>query len=308
MIAEFIVMFLMVLFPQLVAVPTAFPSPHSVVTRYLESHMERPLSLAHLTVLELAPPQVIETAAAASYTHVGIRLLPATPGGLAYPLMDDPVQLRETRRRLDETGIKLFDLEIVRLGADFDARAYQRFCEVGAELGAHSILVGGDDREPQRLAQSFAALCEVARPYGLHPNIEFMPWTAVPDVGSALRLVEAAGHPSNAGILVDALHWARSASPLEQVAALPRELLHYAQVCDAPAPVPDTVAGLIHDARCERLLPGEGGIDVKALLSVLPSNLPLSVEIPHHVRAPQAGALGWARQACAATLQLLELI
>jgi sugar phosphate isomerase/epimerase len=267
--------------------------------------MSRPLSLAHLTVLDLAPPQVVETAAAAGYTHAGIRLLPSAPGGPAYALMDDPALLRETRRRLDDTGVRLFDLEIVRLGADFDARAYLRFCEVGAALGAHSILVGGDDHEPQRLAQSFAALCEVARPFGLHPSIEFMPWTAVPNVASALRLVEAAGRPANAGILVDALHWARSDSPLPHVAALPRELLHYAQVCDAPARVPDTVEGLIHDARCERLLPGEGGIDVRAMLSALPSDLPLSVEIPHHVRAPKAGALGWARQAREATLKLL---
>ena len=265
----------------------------------------RPLSLAHLTVLELAPPQVIETAAAAGYSHAGIRLLPSAPGGLAYALMDDPALLRETRRRLDDTGVKLFDLEIVRLDERFDARAYQRFCEVGAELGAHSILVGGDDREPRRLAQSFAALCEVARPYGLHPSIEFMPWTAVPDVGSALRLVEAAGRPANAGILVDALHWARSDSPLAQVAALPRELLHYAQVCDAPAQVPDTVEGLIHTARCERLLPGEGGIDIRAMLSALPPTLPLSVEIPHHQRAPAAGPLAWARQGREATLRLL---
>lgn len=267
--------------------------------------MTRSISLAHLTVLDLAPPQLVETAAAAGYSHAGIRLLPSAPGGQAYPLMDDPALLRETRRRMQDSGVRIFDLEIVRLGADFDARACQRFCEVGAELGAHSILVGGDDREPQRLAQSFAALCEVARPYGLHPNIEFMPWTAVPDVGSALRLVQAAGRPVNAGILVDALHWARSDSPLAQVAALPRELLHYAQVCDATAEVPDTMEGLIRDARCERLLPGEGGIDIRAMLSALPSDLPLSVEIPHHRRAPLAGALGWATQAHEATLRLL---
>ena len=46
-------------------------------------------SLAALTVLELAPPQLVDVAAACGYDHVGIRLLPATPGGIAYPLMDD---------------------------------------------------------------------------------------------------------------------------------------------------------------------------------------------------------------------------
>jgi hypothetical protein len=43
-------------------------------------------SLAALTALELAPPGLIDAAAACGYNHVGIRLLPATPGGIAYPL------------------------------------------------------------------------------------------------------------------------------------------------------------------------------------------------------------------------------
>ena len=47
-------------------------------------------SLAALTALELAPPELVDVAAACGYDHVGLRLLPATPGGLAYSLMDDP--------------------------------------------------------------------------------------------------------------------------------------------------------------------------------------------------------------------------
>ena len=37
-------------------------------------------SLAALTVLELAPPELIEVAAACGYEHVGLRLLPAVAG------------------------------------------------------------------------------------------------------------------------------------------------------------------------------------------------------------------------------------
>ena len=55
-------------------------------------------SLAALTVLELAPPALIDVAAACGYDHVGIRLLPATPGGIAYPLMDDEAGLKKPSR------------------------------------------------------------------------------------------------------------------------------------------------------------------------------------------------------------------
>src|SRR4051794_41955112 len=61
-------------------------------------------SLAALTVLELAPPEMIELAAQCGYEKVGLRLLPATPGGVAYRLMDDAPLLRETPRRLGLTG------------------------------------------------------------------------------------------------------------------------------------------------------------------------------------------------------------
>ncbi len=42
--------------------------------------MPRPLSLAHLTVLELSPPEMIRVAAETGYASVDLRLAPATPG------------------------------------------------------------------------------------------------------------------------------------------------------------------------------------------------------------------------------------
>lgn len=56
-------------------------------------------SLAVLTVLELAPPEMIELAAHCGYEKAGLRLLPATPGGVAYRLMDDAPLLRESAPR-----------------------------------------------------------------------------------------------------------------------------------------------------------------------------------------------------------------
>ncbi len=270
--------------------------------------MPRPFSLGHLTALSVPPPQVVGVAARAGYDFAGLRLLPAAPGGTAYPLMDDAPLLRDTISRMHDTGVGIFDLEIVRIDQRFDARKLLPFLEVGAKLGARTVLVGGDDRDEARLAQSFAAFCEVAMPFGVTADIEFMPWTAVPNVGSAIRLVNAAGCPANAGVLVDALHFARSRSSLEEVGALPRSWLHYAQICDAPAGIPPTDAELIHTARSERLLPGEGGIDLRALCLCLPADLPISVEIPNDVRMKALGPDQWAGEAIIATRALIDSI
>ncbi|MGE4482252.1 sugar phosphate isomerase/epimerase family protein [Acidocella sp.] len=266
----------------------------------------RKYSLAHLTVLDLPPPAMVETARAAGYTHAGLRLLPAAPGGVFYDLANDAALLRETLARLKDTGIEIFDVEIIRLGPDFRVETTLPFLDTAATLGARAVLVAGDDPDPARLAASYAAFCEAAAPRNLTGDIEFMPWTEVPDIAAARRLVEASGNPANAGILVDALHYGRSQGGPSAVAAIPRHLLHYGQICDAPAEIPTTVEGLIHTARQERLLPGTGGIDITDMLRALPPDLPLSVELPNAKLAPARGPLNWAKDCLAASKKFAE--
>ncbi len=62
---------------------------------------------------------------------------------------------------------------------------------------------------------------------------------------------------------------------------------------------------MIHKAVSERLL-REGSIDLRGPFGALPPDLPVSIEIPHHVRLPKLGALEWARQALAASRAVLE--
>lgn len=267
--------------------------------------MTRTYSLAALTALPYTPPQMIQLAADTGCAAAGLRLLPAAPGGIAHRLMDNAPMLRETLAVMAGTGVKVLDLEIIRIGAAFDAREYLPFLDVGAQLGAAHVLVAGDDPDEARLTERFAALCDVLRPYGLTADLEFMPWTPCRDLATAKRVVAAAARP-NAGVLVDALHFARSGSTLAQLDDMPREWLHYAQMCDGAVPGPTTTEGLIHDARCERLLPGEGGILLRELFARLPADLPVSIEIPSDTRAPKMGYEAWARAAVEATRRVLE--
>ena len=56
---------------------------------------ERIFSLASLTVLELSPPQMVDVAARAGYSHVGLRLEPATPEEHHFALVADVGLRRE---------------------------------------------------------------------------------------------------------------------------------------------------------------------------------------------------------------------
>ncbi len=225
-------------------------------------------SLAHLTALSLSPPELVEAAAAAGYRYVGLRLNRVTPQEPHYPLATDPALMRTTKVRLAAAGVEVLDIELARISPQDDPRELQRSLEAGAELGARHVITQLPDPDRARKIDRFALLCEMARPLGLTVDLEFPSWTETPDLGEAARVLRAAAQP-NAGILVDVLHFARSGSSVAQLRELPAEWFHFAHVCDAPAAVPATNDGLIHTARFERLFPGEGGIDVHAILDAL---------------------------------------
>lgn len=265
----------------------------------------RACSMAYLTGHRCSPPEAVRVAAATGYDLVGLRLWPNAPGAQQQHLLGDAALLRETLAACRDTGVGVFDLEIVRIGEGFDPRLYLPLFEAGAALGARAVLVAGDDADLSRLGVNYARLCEQMAPFGLTADLEFMPWTAVPDACSALRLVAAAGHPSNAGILVDALHFGRSHTTLDDIRAIPRRLLHYAQICDGEAGTHFSTEQQLHTARCERLLPGEGNIDLHGLFAALPADLPVSMEMINLERERTIDPPQWAAQCLAASRPFL---
>ncbi|MCF4996465.1 TIM barrel protein [Pseudomonas syringae] len=265
----------------------------------------RILSLASLTVLELSPPDMVDVAARAGYSHVGLRLEPATPEEYHFPLVADADLRRQTLARLRDTGIGVLDVEILRLKAQTVVADFERILAVGAEFGATELLVAGNDPDEQRLTDNFAALCDLAVPYSLHPHLEFMPWTDARDLQQAARIVESAGR-ENGAVLVDAFHFDRSGSTLADLASVPAARLRYAQLCDVAGPRPTDMAEILRQARNERRFPGEGDCDLLGLLRGLPANLPLSLEIPT-VKLLEQGVSGLqrAQMAMAATQAVL---
>ena len=262
------------------------------------------LSLAALTVLDLAPPALIDVAASCGYDAVGIRLLPAMAGGIAYPLWDDEAEMKETLAQLDATGIWVADLEVVAIRPETEIAAFSAFFETGARLGAKHILVAAYDPDLGRFADSFARFCEAAAPYGLTADLEFMPWTYVPDLATASRIV-APMAPPNAGILVDALHFDRSRSSVGEFTNTPAHRLHYWQLCDAPAERPTTNEAMIHAARHERMFPGEGGIDLVSLARAMPADITVSLEVPTVELAKTMGHKERAQRALDAARRLI---
>ena len=261
-------------------------------------------SLAHLTVLNLAPPEMVEVAARTGYQTVGLRLIRVTDATPGYPLMDDKPMMRATKAAMAATGIGVLDIEFVRITPDFEVASLEPFIAAGAELGAKYLITSSYDSDLARLADRLAAISDLASQYELRATLEFFPWTVVPDLCSALRMVEAAERPV-LGILVDTLHFNRSASRLEQLDQIPAARLPFVHVCDAPVQDSYTTEELLHAGRAERLPPGEGGIDIKGILSHMPQGIPVALEVPMTAMSAVKGAEAVALRVRQAAVRLL---
>jgi sugar phosphate isomerase/epimerase len=273
----------------------------------MQPPMARPIALAALTVLELAPPEQVACAADAGYRYVGLRVLPATTDEPQRPMAGDTPLVRETARRLADTGVRVIDIEIFRLGPHTDVEAYRPALETGARLGAGEALVAGNDPAEARFADNFAAFCDLAAEYGIGANLEPMPWTDVRDFTHAARIVERAAR-ANAGVLIDPIHFDRGGSRVDEIAGVTPAHLRYLQLCDAPAERPRDTATLLHQARAERLMPGDGALDLLGILRAVPRHIPVSVEVPMQRLARTVPAVERARRMLAKTQRLLETL
>jgi sugar phosphate isomerase/epimerase len=241
-----------------------------------------PISLAHLTVLDTTPPELIEVAAAAGFRTVGIRLT-ATPsvGVPPYDCLRDGPVLRDTLARLAATGVSVLDTEFLRFEPDRPASVPEGFLEVSARLGAKNVLVMSAEPDEARTLERFGDLCDRAAQYGLQVCLEFAVYTGVRTLADAARMVAASKRP-NASVLIDALHFSRSGGMPAHVRQVDPALHRYAQICDAgpDMPAPTDTPALIREARTGRLLPGEGVLPLRELVAALPPGIPLAIEAP----------------------------
>lgn len=156
-----------------------------------------------------------------------------------------------------------------------------RVVATAARIGAPSVVAIDMCDSPPSLdeaAASFAALCDQAAEHGLRAQIEFLPVGGLRSLRDAWAVVEAAGRP-NGGLVIDAWHFFRSGSTLDELARIPGERIHTIQLCDAPAlPQPDLWTELM----TARLLPGEGALDLPGLIRTLDAIgavAPIGVEV-----------------------------
>jgi sugar phosphate isomerase/epimerase len=231
----------------------------------------------------------------------------------------------DLRAQLDDHGLAVAeldpawwwtpgDVDVASLVA-IDTMDVFRFGEtemfaIADALGARSInaadVLGGtwglDDA-----AAAFAGLCDRAAEHGLLVHLEFLPWSRIPDLATVWEVVRRADR-LNGGVAVDAWHWFRSNTPsdLATLRTIPGSKVLGVQLDDAAAePEANLMSATLH----HRLLPGEGAVDLAALIGALRdigSVAPIGVEV-FSDSLHALGAIEGAQRAADATRAVLGM-
>ena len=242
-------------------------------------------SLANLTAGRIPQTELIQAAASAGFGKVGLLVMTATPQPLQHELIGRPEVIREIKAALRDTGVRVFDIEAFVLSPQTDLKRFRPALELGAELGATHISSIGTEfapgaafLTPDERIDLFGRLCDDAAQFGLTVGVEFMMYRDIRTWRDALQMIEAAGR-SNAGLILDALHFYRGRAEPADLVQVPPHRFAYAQLSDCTEASP-AVKELATEARTSRLHLGEGVIPLEAILDQLPDTLQLVIETP----------------------------
>jgi hypothetical protein len=108
------------------------------------------VGIGHLTMLDTAPPDWVSLAHDAGFDAVGIRAAAIGPTEEEWPMRVGSPMLAETLRRMDDTGVRVLDAELVRIDPQTAVARYGPLFETAAALGASFINVMADDPDLHR--------------------------------------------------------------------------------------------------------------------------------------------------------------
>src|SRR5688572_12907355 len=163
----------------------------------------------------------------------------------------------EIRREFDTRQLCCTDLVYLALEPDRSAvmAAAQHLAELADVLSPTLCVVAVTEAMEHAAVVRLARSCAtILGKRGMRLAVEYAPYAALSDLERSWRLCDAIGW-DRAGILLDSLHFFRSGTKWDELAALDGAEIAMVQFSDAPATRPND---LVDESRNHRLIPGDG--------------------------------------------------
>lgn len=232
------------------------------------------------TVFGMPPVEYVEFAAELGCTDVSMSLIPPPWNPCDFPawsLREDAALRRQTLEALKATGVAISAIEgfAIRAGASVGDRVAD--LDLCHGLGVSRINTVSLDETSTRTLEQLALLAELAGERDMVVGLEFAPPHTIPDLGTALAVLKALER-DNMRLIIDAMHFHRSGGTAVDLIKVDPDLIACVQLCDVPL----VAAGqdYMREACFDRLMPGQGELPLIELLSVLPLDILVGVEVP----------------------------
>lgn len=238
------------------------------------------LALGFLNGFGLPPVEFVELAAdlGCRYVSAVVQGAPLVP--LGYPpfsLKDDAALRRDVLAAMTHRGVaaSLGDGFLVLPGTD--TGAFDADLDVLAELGVPRINVVSLDPDVPRTFDQFAVLTDAAAQRGIQTVVEPVPGLTVGDLTTALAAREYVGR-TDFRLLIDTMHVVRGGSSAADIAALDPDCIGYAQLNDTT--MRPRLDNYMEEAMFERMVPGDGDLPLLDILTALPRDIIVEIEVP----------------------------
>jgi sugar phosphate isomerase/epimerase len=243
------------------------------------------LGFDFISGLGMPPVQFVELAAELGVKRVGMALAPFTANPHSYTawsLRDDPGLRHDLLAAYKDNGVAIGIGEWFLVKPGGDIRDAAADLDLMAELGMPAANCLSIDPDVARCSSQFAVFAELTAARGMGATVEYMGGTALGGFDLALAAVRAAQHP-NLKLLVDCMHFLRSGDRVEQISRAAVGEIGYLQLCDVPDRPLDASYGA--EALNNRLAPGDGDVTIAAILTSLPRDVPIGLEVPMLAKA-----------------------
>jgi sugar phosphate isomerase/epimerase len=242
------------------------------------------LGLDGQTMFGMPPVEHVMLAADLGCGHISIGLGPVPWKLERFPnwsLRANPVLRREMVAAMRDRDVVFAQAEGCIVRAELDVNAYASDLDLFAELGALQVTTVAMEPDASRAQSQLALLAELAEQRGMGLNLEFAPPHSINTFEKALSAVRCIAKP-NVRLTIDAMHFFRSGGSVDQLAGAGGACVGYMQLCDVP--LSPTIDDYYQEACFSRRLPGEGGLPLGALLSAVPKDVRVGLEIPMQAR------------------------
>ena len=229
------------------------------------------------TVRTKSMPERIQAATAGGFTEMSIFPLDAKHWEA------DGQSLTELRELLAQGGVTLTVLDPLThwlprwaipnamQGTDRDFVNFDEaeFFRLATGLGVQRMSViesFGTPYELDELVAAFARICDRAAEHDLNVQVEFMPFSGIPDLATAWEIVRRADR-ANGGLVFDTWHYLRGKIDNELLRQIPGEKIFSVQLADADQAIQG--GSLRNDLMHYRKAPGDGDFDLLPVVRLL---------------------------------------